>query len=159
MTDMKKTFLILVMVFSLSMTGCTSMGAKNTQFIHQKKSSNKPSMTVMLCRPNSIMATLSSVGVMINGEPAMDLGNNEKWSIELPVNSMQQFKFVLPNDRFFNLQIPDSKNKTYVVFTITLDSFYVIAVTHKWQAKIVSQQVFDSECKASKIQDLKHISL
>lgn len=156
---MKNLYIVLALMFTLSVTGCSTMSAKNTQFIHQKKDSNKPSMTVMLCRPSSIMATLSSVGVMINGEPAMDLGNNEKWSIELPNKPIQQFKFVLPNDRSFNLQVPDSKNKTYIVFTITLDSFYVVAVTHKWQAKIVSEEGFNSECKSSKIQDLKHISL
>jgi hypothetical protein len=156
---MKNLYIVVVLIFALSVTGCSTMSAKNTQFTHQKKDSNKPSMTVMLCRPSSIMATLSSVGIMINGEPAMDLGNNEKWSIELPNKPIQQFKFVLPNDRFFNLQVPDSKNKTYIVFTITLDSFYVVAVTHKWQAKIVSEEVFNSECKSPKIQDLKHISL
>jgi outer membrane lipoprotein SlyB len=48
---MKNLYIVVVLIFALSVTGCSTMSAKNTQFTYQKKDSNKPSMTVMLCRP------------------------------------------------------------------------------------------------------------
>jgi hypothetical protein len=104
------------------------------------------------------MATFSQAGVMINGAPAFDLGNNEKYLISLPKGN-QAFRFVLPNDRFFNLNIPDSGKESYVMFDITLDGFYVLMTTHKWQARLVDQDAFNKECTAKKTIDIKHNSL
>ena len=142
----------------LVLQGCTSMGSKNTQFSYEKKTSTKPSTTVNLCRSSSIMATFSQTGVIINGAPAFDLGNNEKYLISLPKGS-QDFRFVLPNDRFFNLNIPDSGKESYVMFDITIDGFYVLMTTHKWQARLVDQETYNRECTAKKTIDIKHNSL
>lgn len=140
------------------MLGCTSMGSKNTQFKFEKKTSSTPSTIVSLCRSSSIMATFSQAGVMINGAPAFDLGNNERYLINLPRGN-QTFKFVLPNDRSFDLVIPNSNQEQYVMFDITLDGFYVVMTTHKWQARLVNKDVFNKECTASKVVDVKHNSL
>lgn len=156
---MKKLYLVLAMLVLL-MSGCASMKAKNTQFAFEKKANDKPSQTVAICRPQSIMATFSDVGVMVNGAPAFDLGNNEIWTIHLPPQANQQFTFVIPPyDKTVDLRIPSSKDKTYVLFTISLDQFYVLVAIHKWQAKIVDEATFNQECPSAKLNDLKHNSL
>jgi len=148
-------FVVLIVLLS----GCSSMREKNTQFAFEKKASDKPSQTVMICRPQSIMFTFSDVGVMVNGAPAFDLGNNEKWSLELPPQTFQQFKFVTPTDQTFDLRVPSTAPKTYVMLTVKLDQFYVLVSIHKWEAKIVDEATFNQECSGSKVMDLKHKSL
>lgn len=152
-------FRIVLLALIVVLSGCSSMKAKNTQFAFEKKSGDKPSQTIMVCRPQSIMATFSDVGVMINGAPSFDLGNNESWTINLPPQANQQFKFVIPNDKTFDLRIPSSPQKTYVLFTISLDQFYILAAVHKWQAKVVDEATYNKECSGSKQKDLKHNSL
>jgi hypothetical protein len=155
----KKLYLVLPLLVVL-ISGCASMKSKNTQFSFAKPVNGKPSQTIMICRPQSIMATFSDVGVMINGAPAFDLGNNESWNIQLPPQDSQQFKFVIPPyDRTVDLRVPSSNGKTYIVFTISLDQFYVLVAIHKWQAKIVDEATFKQECPNPKALDLTHNSL
>lgn len=113
----------------------------------------------LICHPRSIMGAFTSIGVMINGAPSFDLGSNESWTIDLPPQAIQQFKFVIPRDKSFDLRIPSSPQKTYVLFAVTLDQFYIVAAVHKYQAKVVDEATFNKECSSPKQNYLKHNAL
>lgn len=153
-----KKILFMSMIGILFLQGCTSMGSKNTQFVYQKKSSDKPSTTINLCRTSNVMATFTQTGVVINGAPAFDLNNNERYSIDLPKGD-QTFKFVLPSDKFFELKVPDTNKEVYMLFDIKMDGFYVLVTSHKWQARIVDLETYNRECTAKGTIIIKHNTL
>ena len=162
-------FLIASLLF---ISACSStMETKNSNFIADERSNQSSKITLHVCRPASMLQGHATGGLAINDEAVTEIGNNEKYAIDIPKTKPITIDFYLPK-----LSFVDKKQKLSINLTNPVDEIYLLStVEHantkagivmlaligsgpdfRWGIRITKEAEFKELCDKAPIKYFKH---